>query len=577
MSKRSTFLGLLLICAALLIAAGLSLSAESTTSWLLTGTTALDERLVAQGVVVFKWLLVIDGLILLAIAIVSARIPSSVVDETQQHPGQPFFVEQSLADEKRWPWMLAIILMLSLVLRLYQLNSDLWIDEVLTLVNYVRLPVGAVWANFEDDNQHLLFSLLARVSVVMFGESAWSLRLPAMLAGIASIALTGVLALKLFGVRVAVLSAMLLCVSWHHIWYSQNARGYTLLLCGTVLATWCLLRALETGSWRAWLGYAAAVALSVMAHLTGVFIAIAHAIVVLPLFAFQRRSFSHWYKALSSFLLSGWLTLHCYALAIPQLINFFLPEEPAAAKLDNPWRSPLWLINETLRSLGLPFSLGWLELMACLLAGLFICWMFRRKNWLFLLLAVLPGVTLGLCMVLMGRNLWPRLFFNLAGFIVIFMAVACFFTGQHLTRLLKLRSAWWQWVPGALLVLVFAQSLVSLYRFPKQDFTGARDFVMARAGPLDNVLGIHMAGKIYKLYYEPSWDSITTLEQLNAQRSTEGSTWIIYTLENYLKKSRPELYQELVLHAELVREFPGTLGDGDMIVRRFQRTDQTKP
>ena len=70
------------------------------------------------------------------------------------------------------------------------------------------------------------------------------------------------LARLVYGNRAAVMTGLLLTLSWHHIWFSQNARGYTILLFGTVLATDLLLRALRDGLWRYWVGYALVIAFS---------------------------------------------------------------------------------------------------------------------------------------------------------------------------------------------------------------------------------------------------------------------------------------------------------------------------
>ena len=67
--------------------------------------------------------------------------------------------------------------------------------------------------------------------------------------------LASILALYLFGRQVtsaseSLLAAALLTFSYHHVWFSQNARGYTGLLFWTLLSSWLLLRALRNGAAR---------------------------------------------------------------------------------------------------------------------------------------------------------------------------------------------------------------------------------------------------------------------------------------------------------------------------------------
>ena len=88
----------------------------------------------------------------------------------------------------RHEWLaLAAILLLALVLRVIGLNAQLWYDEILTLTDFVRKPYGELVGDFSSLNNHMFYSLQARASILAFGESAWALRLPAMLYGVASL------------------------------------------------------------------------------------------------------------------------------------------------------------------------------------------------------------------------------------------------------------------------------------------------------------------------------------------------------------------------------------------------------
>jgi len=58
---------------------------------------------------------------------------------------------------------------LALGLRIWRLDTDLWHDEVLTLVDFVRMPVGDILTRFPAQNQHMLYSILARFSIELFG------------------------------------------------------------------------------------------------------------------------------------------------------------------------------------------------------------------------------------------------------------------------------------------------------------------------------------------------------------------------------------------------------------------------
>ena len=86
-----------------------------------------------------------------------------------------------------------------LVLRLINLGSCLSYDEIVTLVKYVRLPAGSCSSDVHRVQQpHALQPRGAGVDRG-FGESAWALRLPAVLFGVATI--PAVLVARLAGAR----------------------------------------------------------------------------------------------------------------------------------------------------------------------------------------------------------------------------------------------------------------------------------------------------------------------------------------------------------------------------------------
>ena len=83
--------------------------------------------------------------------------------------------------------VLPALLLLGLVLRLIHLGTGLWYDEIQTLVEFARLPLGRLLTEYPNTNHHPLYSLLASVSIGVLGESGAALRLPAALMGTASL------------------------------------------------------------------------------------------------------------------------------------------------------------------------------------------------------------------------------------------------------------------------------------------------------------------------------------------------------------------------------------------------------
>jgi uncharacterized membrane protein len=106
----------------------------------------------------------------------------------------------------------------------------------------------------------------------IFGRSEAALRAPSLIFGVATIPAFWLLTARLMSVRTAHLAALLLAINPLHVWYSQEARPYALLLCVAVLAMLCVERGLADGRHRWWVAFGLLSALAVLAHATGVLV-----------------------------------------------------------------------------------------------------------------------------------------------------------------------------------------------------------------------------------------------------------------------------------------------------------------
>ncbi|MGH7504186.1 MAG: glycosyltransferase family 39 protein, partial [Longimicrobiales bacterium] len=221
--------------------------------------------------------------------------------------------------------VLALLVVLATVLRAIGLGTEVWLDEMYTSILALRPSFLELLTVYNGDNQHPLYSLLGHLSIVLFGESPWSIRLPALVFGVASVPMLYVLGRQVATRREALLAAALLAVSYHHIWFSQNARGYTMLAFFAMLATHLLLRGVRHGRRRDFLGYAVAVALGIFTHLTMVFVVAAHVLICAWLaFITPRERRLDWRLPLLGFTVGGVLTLALYAPIMTQVLAWFL-------------------------------------------------------------------------------------------------------------------------------------------------------------------------------------------------------------------------------------------------------------
>ena len=76
-------------------------------------------------------------------------------------------------------WALAGILLVAAALRLNGLGAEPWYDEIWTHLRCTSLSFGDLAGTYDSQNHHIFYSLLAKLSLDVFGDSVAALRLPA--------------------------------------------------------------------------------------------------------------------------------------------------------------------------------------------------------------------------------------------------------------------------------------------------------------------------------------------------------------------------------------------------------------
>jgi mannosyltransferase len=157
------------------------------------------------------------------------------------------------------------------LLRAFRLGANsLWVDEFATL-KIVSLPFSEILTAAARVNfcPPLYFWLVHGV-VSVGGISESSLRLISAASGTLTIPVAWLLTRELTGSRsIAVLSTALLALSPLHIWYSQEARGYALLVLLGSGALLFFLRAARTKAVASWAGFVACMTAAMLTHTTG--------------------------------------------------------------------------------------------------------------------------------------------------------------------------------------------------------------------------------------------------------------------------------------------------------------------
>lgn len=468
----------------------------------------------------------------------------------------------------------SFVFVLAAAVRAHRLDAPLWFDEIWMIIDCVRHPLPESFRTFASDNNHPLYSFLATACARVFGETAWAIRLPAALFGAASVAAVHVFARRRLGGRAAVAASLLLALSFHHVGFSQNARGYTGLLLFTVVSSHGLLCALETGRRSAWVLQGIALALCVTLHLTGVFTAFGH-LAVLAWAAFRRPAWLHpggLRAAALGFVLATLTALAAYALVLPQVVHFFLLR-PDRAAVDAAWTDPWWFVAETARSLGFGVGPGLAILgVAAVVAVAGLVAAGRRSLPLVLLTVVPAGVTAAV-MLAMGRNLWPRLFFASSGFGALVATVgALAFVRAVLGRVPAGKApriaARAETAVVVLLVLCAAATLPRAFALPKQDFEAPQRYLAAERRAGEPVYAVGMASYVYREYLEAGYVDVRTDRDAGRLTENSGRAWAVYTFPVFVESRLPSAWAVLQRDYREVARFRGGMGGGDVVVLR---------
>ena len=261
--------------------------------------------------------------------------------------------------------------------------------------------------------------------------------------------------------------------SYHHIWFSQNARGYIVVLFCTIISSLLLLRGLREGRAYLWFLYACAVALGIYTHMTMLFVVIGHFIIYFKTLFDRRREIwpERWSGLLVGFIPTGLFTFQLYALVLPQM---FGPTMAATEKTIPVWINPIWTLGELLNGLEISFSGSAFAMAALSVFGIGL-WKLAREKPVFVPLMLLPMLLCTVVVVSLGYSLWPRFFFFIFGFAVLVLISGTMQLGQWGGRIFGLDTRAKNFVGTSLCAVVILLSAVSIPRVygPKQDFEGA--------------------------------------------------------------------------------------------------------
>jgi mannosyltransferase len=168
-------------------------------------------------------------------------------------------------DDSRVAAWLGALVAIAAILRLLGLgHHSFWLDEGVSYsIAVAKTRVfNSFWAY-----QALYHELLRGWLGLGLGESEFAIRLFSVIPSVATIPTVYLIGRRLFSQRVGLLSSLLLAFHVGHITYSQQARGYGLVVFFISLATLFFVRAVEGNAVSDWLLYVVLSAMAMYSHL----------------------------------------------------------------------------------------------------------------------------------------------------------------------------------------------------------------------------------------------------------------------------------------------------------------------
>jgi 4-amino-4-deoxy-L-arabinose transferase-like glycosyltransferase len=423
-------------------------------------------------------------------------------------------------------------------------------------------------------NHHYLHNIAAKISMGLFGDAPWAVRLPAMLLGMGTLAAMWFLARDIAGSAIAHITTLLLALSYHEIWFSQNARGYTGLAFFSTLGMILFLRGMTAPTRKIWVLYGLCLAAAVFTHLTGAFFFMAQGVLWLGIVITRAVRGGLDAPTLRlpflGFLIGGLITVLLYLPILPSLYHTVSTvAEGSATDVMQEYQNPIWTAAEAIRTgIGQAGPLVALVGVAVLVLSLLGAVALHRDAPYFAPITFLSiGLTVALLMVV-GMRIWPRFFFIDIGFLMLLIVmgvrlscavVALFLGGERVSR-------------GLFVAAVIAMVAISAflakrnYDFPKQDLIGAYNLVEDMRSPGDRVFSVGHTGPIFSEYFKADWPVIFTNDEYDAAMAEPGPVIFVIGFPARSFRDVPQLATDRNMILSEVGYLRGTLGDGDFVI-----------
>ena len=153
---------------------------------------------------------------------------------------------------------LLLILLLVAALRLWGIGAkSLWLDEIMT-VQKASMPFSQMMEQIKQHDAHPPLFQIVEWGWLRLGRGDGFARIPSAAFGVAAVWLAYLIARRLFSKRTGLFAALLMALSYFHIYYSQEARLFSLVTTLFLAQVYVLLRILHQrgkAHWAWWSAY----------------------------------------------------------------------------------------------------------------------------------------------------------------------------------------------------------------------------------------------------------------------------------------------------------------------------------
>lgn len=455
-----------------------------------------------------------------------------------------------MVDRRRSLICLALFLG-AVCLRLPALTGGLWFDEIWLLSNVGEQTLFKTLTTFKSDNNHPLYSILSWFPVHWIGPGPVALRLVALVFGALSVVAAYRLAALFLTSKQALVVALLLLASSHHVAFSTNARGYTALMFFSLDALYWFRVAIEKERTHAWWRCALALSLATFVHMTGVFLAVGLLIGCIK---------QHWWTGCRILGAAAVASLLFHASILGQMLEFFGKDRAELAGKSE-WTDMLWALGEVFHGLGI----GWVGGVALMTAAAVVGLAGAAKLWTnhrwFVLTSLASPVLLFLVLRSMGRNLWPRLFFFLVGLLVI---IAVKGAAVLLSRW-RVPARFVQTL-ATLSVLAVAWGLPTVWSVSPQDYPAAAKGALHESKGADIVITVGLSAFPYESVYPETFQKVDDAATLQSLRARPGRCLVLYTFPLHLQSRHPEIWKLIWTEGREISRTPGRIHGGDLVL-----------